>query len=546
MPRMNRKFHIRMAALLAALLLLLPVIPVAQAASGSCGDGVTWSLTGGVLTVSGKGAMKDYRESSPAPWAEYADAIGSVIIEKGVTKVGSYAFFAMENITAVSFADSVSQVGSYAFYDCKSLSLLNLGYGLQKIGESAFERCKALLSVRLPNSLETIDTHAFYRCESLQTVTVPASVTELGAAAFGYCKSLQSAQILARVEQLPAWTFYGCENLKSVTLNPAIAETGVEAFEGCDLAQAPVYDVVEKNEVTHSSTVTDESGVTTQQQFISTPNSTVNTQVTGSQTTLDAVVENDDGWDEVAQQAGSANGDVQVNIHLKGETEVTGDQLGDFAGKDVSVTIHTQQGALWHFNGKDLDKDDLSKKYELSFTLKTLTDRTDAQKAAVGLCDAFIVEFSGKLDFKTEVELPLGAKYAASVAAFFEPVKQSYNRLQDVLVDNNGAAHFYLGSVKGNTEYLIGINVSKADSGSVSDAIIPDSMKPQYGNPEQVEEIEYIVTGAKSSWGMDINQVTWILVGVMLGSVVVVGTVVFIQYKRKLKKGYIPGADFEE
>lgn len=547
MPRLTLKLHIRLAALLAALLLLIPMVPVSRAAAGSCGEGVTWDLTGGVLTISGKGEMADYREISPAPWAKFADEIGSVMITKGVTKVGSYAFFALENLTAVSLADSVTQVGSYAFYGCSALSLLDLGGGVQKLGQSAFERCGKLLSVRLPNSLTTIDFHAFYRCESLQTVTVPTSVTEMGSTVFGYCTGLQSAAVLAQITQLPVWTFYGCENLKEVILNPSITKTGVEAFEGCKVTPKPVYDVVEKDRVEHSSTKTDDNGVTTQQQVVSTPNSTVTTQTTGKQTTVDAVVENADGWSEVIQQAGSiGGGSVHVNIHLKDQTEVSGEQLGSLADRDMTVTIHTQQGALWHINTADLNKDALRKKYDLSFTLKPLTEPNNAQKAAVGICDAFTVEFHGLVDFKTEVELPLGGKYAGSVASFFAPQGKNYNRMQDVRVDNKGAAHFYLEQVAVRTEYLIGLNVTNPDSGSVSDAIVPDSMKEQYGNPEQVEKIEYIVTGAKSSWGLNFSQVTWILVAVMAGSVIVVGAIVFIQYKRKLKKGYIPGSDYEE
>lgn len=132
-----KKLHIRLLALIAALLLLIPILPTAKAVSGDCGDGVTWELTGSVLRISGKGAMANYKEFSLAPWAEYAQQIGSVIVEDGVTTVGSYAFFCLENVTAASLADSVKDVGEFAFFQCSALSLLDLGQGVQVLGKGA-------------------------------------------------------------------------------------------------------------------------------------------------------------------------------------------------------------------------------------------------------------------------------------------------------------------------------------------------------------------------------------------------------------------------
>ena len=65
------------------------------AVSGTCGDNLTWNLTGnGVLTISGTGAMSNYTSSSPsrAPWYSNRSSIKSVVIEEGVTSIGEYAF----------------------------------------------------------------------------------------------------------------------------------------------------------------------------------------------------------------------------------------------------------------------------------------------------------------------------------------------------------------------------------------------------------------------------------------------------------------------
>ena len=92
--------------------------PVEPATSGDCGttesDHVTWSFNSntGVLTISGNGAMADYAiitenkvMHTTAPWKAYDSDIKSVIIEPGVTKIGSHAFFMCNNLESVSIPE---------------------------------------------------------------------------------------------------------------------------------------------------------------------------------------------------------------------------------------------------------------------------------------------------------------------------------------------------------------------------------------------------------------------------------------------------------
>lgn len=70
-------------------------------ASGTCGDqgdNLTWTLDSvGTLTISGSGDMQNYESYGNssnlwAPWQPYRDEIQCVVIEDGVTSIGSYAF----------------------------------------------------------------------------------------------------------------------------------------------------------------------------------------------------------------------------------------------------------------------------------------------------------------------------------------------------------------------------------------------------------------------------------------------------------------------
>lgn len=589
-----QKLNIRFVAVVLIAMLLITLIPTAAAAeSGNCGNGVTWSLSAGTLTISGSGAMYDYGELNKAPWMAYADSIRSVVVGDGVTKIGNFAFSQMENLTAVTIADSVQEIGNYAFFECSGLVTLNLGNGVKTIGQSAFECCTGLKVVRLPNSLETLRFHAFYRCESLLSITIPASVTTLEATVFAYCSSLCTAVVQANITELPHWTFYGCYNLQSVTITAKITTVGAEAFHDCseltdayyggsgDVAQKIQQQIATdtdtlKNFVSehepgqstgHSSTTTEwdeESSTITDKTQSSDQDSIVHTQTVTTQTTtgtttsvvVDAVLEPGSDWEDVNKAyedalnkapSGSNVGNAEVNIHLK-EDVISGANLNQFAGSKAELNIHTPQGAIWHINGEDLSGVQLAESYRLSFTLLPLSEKNEKQYATVGEYDAFTVVFDGVVDIKVEVELPLGRDYALDKAVFFSPEGDGYQRKQAVVVDREGLAHFYLGYVTAGTEYLIGINVgtSEVSGDSYADAIIPDSMQDMFPGLEHLQPLEYVITGQTSSWGMDIGQVTLILVIVLVVVVAGVGFTMFYMNKRRLKNGYVPETDDED
>ncbi|MBQ7230869.1 MAG: extracellular solute-binding protein, partial [Oscillospiraceae bacterium] len=82
----------------------------------------TWSLTDdGVLTFSGEGAMKNYTYKSEMPWYGYFDQITAVVIEEGVTSIGSYAFYGMPKLERIEIASTVTTIGDYAFKGSEKL-----------------------------------------------------------------------------------------------------------------------------------------------------------------------------------------------------------------------------------------------------------------------------------------------------------------------------------------------------------------------------------------------------------------------------------------
>lgn len=84
-------------------------------------------------------------EQDTTPWDR--EFLTEVIIEKGITKIGAYAFSGFVGLKEVSFPDT-----------------------LETIGKGAFQNCKSLTSIKMPNSVRKIQTKAFYNCSALKTI----------------------------------------------------------------------------------------------------------------------------------------------------------------------------------------------------------------------------------------------------------------------------------------------------------------------------------------------------------------------------------------
>ena len=210
----------------------------ALVASGKCGDSASWKLDAdGVLTITGAGPMADYSQHASdncAPWRTYANDIKKVVVQKGVTAIGSYAFASLERVTSVTIPEGVTSIGSSAFENCGLMAYGGLGAvtlpeGLTTIGSSAFSG-SYMDSLTLPESLRTIGGAAFEKSH-LKTLTIPGGVTSIGNGAFSN-SHLTSIQ-LPDGAQLGAMLFYQCYELTDVTLPADLTVIGDSMFENC-------------------------------------------------------------------------------------------------------------------------------------------------------------------------------------------------------------------------------------------------------------------------------------------------------------------------
>lgn len=567
----------RLLALLLAMTLVFAMAPAASAAEGTCGDSLTWSFDSGTLTITGSGPMTNYSEGSPAPWAAYRDAILSVSLPDGLTRVGSYAFYNCKNLTSVTIPGTVEIVGRFAFYNCSSMTMATLNEGLRTIDVCAFEQCSALSDLRLPGSLITIGDHAFYLCKGLSYVTIPGAVKSFGSGVFAYCSGLIRVDVNAAVT-LPGWTFYGCDNLQTVTIqgesvSPASLKVSdppkgsgniqpstkepEDVYEETQPAPAPVVTepvspAPDEGKASSNQLTTDSSGglVLDNTTVQKTENATtVNSTKTPSdenqeiQTSISSTVQNDQGWQEVVDQINSAllnqtNAPVDVTVYTPSGDSVSKETLQELAGKNVTLTVQTKSGSKFTLDCKKLDEK-IRQDLVLSYTL---TSAETIPEALLG-CTVYRLNFHESAQIVTEMIIRLPGEHKFQTASLYQLKRGEPEHLQSVMVDSTGNAHWYLRSVDKKTDYLIGINVP----GVITDSpIIPAELHGVHKVANVFDGKEYIVTGRTSSWGMGLGKVMTILAVVMVSMVVVVGFVMYAWNKRRLKMGYVPDLDEED
>lgn len=224
---MKRKITILTIAFLSSMLMYANAF---AAATGRCGDSITWTLDdSGNLTLSGSGEMwnNGYDDS---PFKDYE--IRKATVKYGITSIGDSAFSGCSGMTELTLPNSVTSIGDCAFYGCTGLTELILPNSVRSIGDIAFTYCSGLEKITvesgnscydsrdncnsiidtefntlivgcknsvIPNSVTSIGYYAFYGCSGLTELTLPDSVASIGDGAFICCSDLSKITSLAEI-----------------------------------------------------------------------------------------------------------------------------------------------------------------------------------------------------------------------------------------------------------------------------------------------------------------------------------------------------------
>ena len=143
--------------------------------------------------MSGWGTTEE--TATEQPWYAYRDTIRKVVLEEGVSTVGSRAFAGCTALTGISFPSTLFTsynfcIGFGAFQGCTSLASFVFPDGSSCVPNNLFDGCGKLTEITLPGGVTEIGAYTFFNCSGLETVTIPAGVARVGEHAFNGCGSL--------------------------------------------------------------------------------------------------------------------------------------------------------------------------------------------------------------------------------------------------------------------------------------------------------------------------------------------------------------------
>lgn len=219
---------------------------------GTTGSCSWYSDMRGGLWIVGKGAMANYSDYAETPWAKNEQTPNRVVVEEGVTEIGSYAFanpsvgevdmpdksliqvgkaaFCGSTIENISLSDNITTIEADAFADCKYLKQITIPESIVSIGESAFDGTALNKSkLEFGGNLRTIGRNAFFGGEA-SYLTFAEGVQDISSGAFigNYCSSSKELILPNSLTSIGETTFEG--PYKKIVLGSGIQQIGDKAF----------------------------------------------------------------------------------------------------------------------------------------------------------------------------------------------------------------------------------------------------------------------------------------------------------------------------
>ena len=244
-------------------------IELFAANSNSCGEGLTWKLSYGTLTISGTGKMDSY-SSGGAPWHSQRAYIGRIVISEGVTSIGECAFEECTNVTSISIPDSVTELNEYCFYACESMKSITIPQSVTRIADGVFVACEKLTDIYyggtdaswkhitswnagLGGNVTIHSTGVFtgkcgdnltWKIDNNEVLTIsgtgripdyndPSSGGNNTAPWYGYAYQIKKVVLGSGVQNIGNDAFADCYGMTDITIPDGVTSIGDSAFDGC-------------------------------------------------------------------------------------------------------------------------------------------------------------------------------------------------------------------------------------------------------------------------------------------------------------------------
>lgn len=216
-----------------------PATEAVDSVSGEADDNLEWVLTkAGVLTISGKDDCTDLEELE-----DYAAAVKTVILEEGVTALGSKAIKMLSSATSLALPKSLEDLDAEAinrymtgivditvaegskYYTVWDRMLFD--YRMTEL--LCAPRCGIDETMSIPEGVQSIGSYAFAG-SSLNCLALPISLRGVGAYAFDGCEDMESVSYPGTKE---AWTAMVTVKAGNTALKDAAFTYGtVDRFSG--------------------------------------------------------------------------------------------------------------------------------------------------------------------------------------------------------------------------------------------------------------------------------------------------------------------------
>ena len=141
-------------------------------------NGLSWKITGGVLTISPQedvqsAVIPDYASLDDAPWMEAAKElnVSKIVVAEGITGIGSNAFTGLENVSEIDLPRSLTELADDSM-DGSVLSTINVNYAGTESEWAALTQGTAYEGTPMTSA----HTHTW----NTGTVTKPATTTDAG------------------------------------------------------------------------------------------------------------------------------------------------------------------------------------------------------------------------------------------------------------------------------------------------------------------------------------------------------------------------------